>query len=94
MRFKSVIKGDTVRTTEKETGCFTETDEDLAYPWFEIKWRNMKGNIYHSGFEQSVELIKEIISEMEEEETCRQDAHLPYQMLLKFFYDVRNIINT
>jgi hypothetical protein len=46
----------------------------------------MKGNIYH--------LIKYRIAEIEKEEMDQRDAHLPYQALLKFFYDVRSIINS
>ena len=32
--------------------------------------------------------------EMEKEEKENKDNHLTYQSLLKFFYDVRSIINT
>ncbi|OQB44397.1 MAG: hypothetical protein BWY02_02815 [bacterium ADurb.Bin157] len=53
----------------------------------------MKGNIYHDGFEMSVDLIKFRIAELEKEEIEAKEAHLPYQVLLKFFYDVRAIIN-
>ena len=55
--------------------------------------RKMKGNIYHDGFEMSVDLIKFRIAELEKEEIEAKEAHLPYQVLLKFFYDVRAIIN-
>ena len=53
----------------------------------------MKGNIYHSGAEESVELIRFRIAEVEKEEAENKENHLTYQTLLKFFYDTRNIIN-
>ncbi len=54
----------------------------------------MKGNIYHSEAEESVDCIKFIIAEVEKEEKDCKENHLPYQTLLEFFYDTRNIINT
>ena len=53
-----------------------------------------KGNIYHNYFEVTVRDIRFRIEEMEKEETANKDNHLTYQSLLKFFYDVRSIINT
>jgi hypothetical protein len=58
------------------------------------KEEDMKGNIYHSGSEESVDCIKFRIAEMEQEENQNKENHLTYQSLLKFFYDTRNIINT
>jgi hypothetical protein len=53
----------------------------------------MKGNIYHSGSEEAVDLIAFRIGEVEKEEKDAPECHLSYQSLLRFFYDVRNIIN-
>jgi hypothetical protein len=78
----------------EETGYVTETDSILNYPWFEIGGDMTKGNIYHDCFELTVQDIRFRIEEMEKEETENKDNHLTYQSLLKFFYDVRNIINT
>ena len=53
----------------------------------------MAGNIYHSASEEIVDCIKYRISEMEREEKEAKESHLPYQTLLRFFYDVRASIN-
>lgn len=53
----------------------------------------MQGNIYHSGAEEFVELIRYRIAEMEKEEAENKENHLTYQALLRFFYDTRSIIN-
>jgi len=53
----------------------------------------MAGNIYHSASEEIVDCIKYRISEMEREEKEAKESHLPYQTLLRFFYDVRAYIN-
>jgi hypothetical protein len=53
-----------------------------------------KGNIYHDSFELTIQDIKFRVKEMEKEEKENKDNHLTYQSLLKFFYDVRSIINT
>ena len=79
----------------EETGYIADTEAVLSHPWFPIhpKGGNMQGNIYHNGDEQSVELIKFRISEVEKEEMENKENHLTYQTLLKFFYDTRTIIN-
>jgi hypothetical protein len=77
-----------------ETGRIVETDKKLNHRWYEIGGDMTKGNIYHDCFELTVQDIRFKIEEMEKEETENKDNHLTYQSLLKFFYDVRNIINT
>ena len=53
----------------------------------------MAGNIYHSASEETVDCIKYRLAEMEREIRDAKDFHLPYQTLLRFFYDVQSIIN-
>jgi hypothetical protein len=77
---------------KRETGSVSLLQE-LQMEFKKRGGGEMKGNIYHDGFEMSVELIKFRITELEKEEKEQKDAHLPYQVLLKFFYDVRAIIN-
>lgn len=78
----------------EETGQIAETNAMLTYPWFRIGGNMTKGNIYHDSFELTVQDIQFRIKEMEKEEKENKDNHLTYQSLLKFFYDVRSIINT
>ena len=77
-----------------ETGRIVETDKKLNHRWYEVGGDMTKGNIYHDCFELTVRDIRFRVEEMEKEETENKDNHLMYQSLLKFFYDVRNIINT
>lgn len=53
----------------------------------------MARNSYRSWHEDVVEDIKFLIAEMEREEKEAPDDHLPYQKLLKFFNDVRFLLN-
>ena len=78
----------------EETGQIAETSAMLTYPWFRIGGNMAKGNIYHDSFELTIQDIKFRVKEMEKEEIENKDNHLTYQSLLKFFYDVRSIINT
>jgi hypothetical protein len=81
----------------KDSGVLCLADGEMAWRMHSVKQinvggREMKGNIYHSATEEAVDLIRFRISEMEALENSAPDAHLPYQKLLQFFYDVRSII--